>query len=133
MISQNEKISKAGYRLTLPRKTILSAVTNIPLTAQEIFGVLNKNNKAPDLVTVYRNLELLTKLGLITKVQFEDSSIRYEVAGDEHHHHLICEECGSIEDIPLEEEFLLTQVTRHTSFKVKRHHLEFFGVCNNCQ
>lgn len=130
LISQ---ITKAGYRLTTPRKTILSIVTEDPLTAQEIYQKLLNENKQYDLATVYRNLELLVQLKLVTKVQFGTGSARYEKTGKAHHHHLICEHCGSIEDIHLKEKALLQQITQTSTFKVERHSLEFFGLCKNCK
>lgn len=130
LISQ---ITKAGYRLTTPRKTILSIVTEDPLTAQEIYQKLLNENKQYDLATVYRNLELLVQLKLVTKVQFGTGSARYEMIGKAHHHHLICEHCGSIEDIHLKEKALLQQITQTSTFKVERHSLEFFGLCKNCK
>ena len=53
--------------------------------------------------------------------------------GSGHHHHLVCDNCGAIEDIPLSEALLLNQVKKQTDFQVNSHMLEFFGLCPTCQ
>jgi Fur family transcriptional regulator, ferric uptake regulator len=68
------------------------------------------------------------------QIQFQEGKLRYELAGKEHHHHLVCENCGKIEDVlsrvipALEEE-----IKNKHKFLVKRHSLEFFGLCEDCQ
>lgn len=96
--------------------------------------MLRQKGVKSDLVTVYRTLDLFTQLGLVQKTQFGDQTVRYELVGATgHHHHLVCEQCGSIEDVPLDEQMLLGQVGKKSKFQVTRHVLEFFGRCVKCQ
>ena len=95
--------------------------------------------KAPEigLATVYRTLELLSELKIVDKVNFGDGVSRYDLRkeGAKHfHHHLVCIECGSVEEI---EDDLLEDVEKiiqkDWGFQVKDHRLTFHGVCRQCQ
>jgi Fe2+ or Zn2+ uptake regulation protein len=60
---------------------------------------------------------------------------RYELA-DDHHHHLVCDTCGRIEDVttcPVEAAGLTRQIQRRTGFAVRSHVLELFGLCRSCR
>lgn len=103
-----------------------------PVDAQHLIEHLQKTLDV-DRVTVFRMLNILTEHGILRKVELGEGKARYELASTDHHH-LICENCGEIEDVSdcnligLEEEI---QMKKH--FLIKRHSLEFFGLCNNCQ
>ena len=136
MLTSNllSQFKETGYKLTKPRLEILGVLTTIPASAQEIQEILGQKKVKTDIVTIYRNLDLLIRIGLARKTQFGDKRTRYEfVTNQNHHHHLICENCGSVEDIPLNEKIIVKQVKKQTKFKVERHNLEFFGFCAKCQ
>jgi Fur family ferric uptake transcriptional regulator len=84
-------------------------------------------------VTVYRIMDYLYQNGIVDKMEFGEGKYRYEIKKN-HHHHLICTNCGKIEEVEgdflkkLEEEIYKTK-----RFKVKNHSLEFFGLCKDCQ
>ena len=87
-----------------------------------------------DLVTSYRTLELFNDLGFVQKIQFEDNIARFElIEKQNHHHHLVCIECGKREDIALDELPFIRQIQKQSDFKVQRHALEFFGFCIICR
>lgn len=104
-----------------------------PLDADEIFKHITEEHEGADRATIYRILDAFTEKGIVTKLEFGEGKYRYEIAGLDHHH-LICENCGSIEDISdcgiqeWEEE-----IQKKKGFMVKRHSLEFFGLCSVCQ
>lgn len=134
MDSVLKQLQQVGYKTTLPRREILSILNSTPTSAQGIFEILKQKQIKTDLVTIYRTLDLFTKLGFVRKTQFGDKIARFEfVASENHHHHLVCENCGDISDIPLDEKSLIKQVEQKSKFKVSRHSLEFFGVCQKCQ
>ena len=129
-------MTKIGYRYTRPRKLIFEVLEHFqkPVSAQEIFLFLNKRKKQIDLTSVYRTLDLMKKSTIVNEIEFGDGKKRYElVVGKNHHHHLICKNCGGIENIEIKEEELLSKIKTETNFKVERHTLEFFGLCPNCQ
>ena len=86
------------------------------------------------LVTIYRTLEILTKLGLICEVHAGGNCRSYLMRRpSEHHHHLICSNCGTVidfTDCDLGE--LEQRLTEETGFKINGHLLEFLGQCENC-
>ena len=135
MISNNllQDLKETGFKITVPRKEILNILSSEPKSAQEVFEVLKQKGFNPDLVTVYRTLELFTKLGLVRKTQFEDKIARFELLSNKHHHHLVCIKCGSIEDAIINEDLFIKQIKKQSNFKVERHALEFFGFCKNCK
>ncbi len=129
-----KQLRQNKYRVTQARREIIDVLTFSPLEAKEIAQRLERKGIKIDLATIYRTLERLVSLNLVSKTQFEDKVSKYELNDKQaHHHHLVCEECGSVEDIPLNEERLMNQVMTQSRFKVLRHNLEFFGLCERCQ
>ena len=104
-----------------------------PLSADVIFDHLKIEHNQADRATIYRILETFFQKGLIKRLELGEGKYRYELAGEDHHH-LICESCGAIEDISdcsISE--LEKEIAHKKKFLVKRHSLEFFGVCSTCQ
>lgn len=127
-------LQQKGYRLTKPRQEIVKVLKQYPLTAQELYDSLRKRNSVIDLTSVYRSLELFVTLGIVRTLELGEAKRRYELVDEKnHHHHLVCNTCGSIADIRITEEPFVTEVREKTTFKVDHHHLEFFGLCANCQ
>lgn len=103
-----------------------------PLDAQYLIDHLQKD-LGIDRVTVFRLLHTFVEKGLIRKLEFGEGKARYELNLGEHHH-LICEQCGTIEDISdCTISDLEKDIKEKKGFVVKYHSLEFFGVCSNCQ
>lgn len=130
-----KQLKAKGYRITSQRKYILSELSHTPITAEELFTRLQKRNIAADIVSVYRTLELFTGMNLVEEIDLGDGKKRYELYTDgNHHHHLVCNTCGKIENVNLAgEKLLLNEIALQTHFQVKRHSLEFFGFCKKCR
>ncbi len=105
-------------------------------SAQDIYGRLRQSgDKAPGLTTVYRALDSLVALGYVQVVDLGDGEKLYEVVEPgEHHHHLVCETCGTSNHLDqcMVEDFEEAIRTKY-GFQIKSHVLEIFGVCNTCQ
>ena len=126
-------LKQEGYSLTQPRRAILAVLSPTPLSAQDLEKKLKRRGIKIDLVTIYRVLDIFAKLGFVRKTQFEEKTARYEmVVGQKHHHHPICQACGTIEDIAIDEKRLIKQVEQRAKFRVQRHAVEFFGLCLKC-
>lgn len=135
-----KELHSKGYKLTPQREatlTVLLERESDHLSAEEIFLLVK--DKAPDigLATVYRTLELLSELTIVDKINFGDGVSRYDLRKegvDHFHHHLVCMECGSVEEII---EDLLGDVEKIVEddwgFHVKDHRLTFHGICKQCQ
>lgn len=139
-------IKECGRRMTLPRSIILQFMENSTghLSAEEVFTKLKQTEPSIGIATVYRNLELLTKLGIVNKFDFGDGKARYEFAqnkeGQNHHHHLVCINCKRIIDYKdfAEEEIELLKKTEQTlskkyNFEIKNHLIRFYGLCDKCK
>lgn len=87
-----------------------------------------------DLVTVYRNVASLEEAGLITKVDFRDNTVRYELRDpDAHHHHVVCKSCDQVDEVDLcAFEFMDKQLTK-MGYTGVEHSLSFFAICPRCQ
>jgi len=134
-----------GYRITIPRQIILQILdeTEGHLSAEDIYLKVYKIYPTFGLATVYRILELLVDMNLISKFDFGDGRARYElIRGAKepvHHHHLVCTNCGRIINYTdfIDEEIELIKKTEEElskkyNFKIKNHHIQFYGLCENC-
>ena len=128
-------LQDASLKTTPARLAVLSFLSENanPLTADGIFDHLKIEHGQVDRATIYRILEVFLQKGIIKRLKLDEQRSHYELVGEDHHH-LICESCGKIEDISdcniseLENEIVLKK-----KFLVKRHSLEFFGICTSCQ
>lgn len=135
-----QQLHESGFKLTPQREaTLLVLLENEKdhMSAEEIYFLVKQKSPEIGLATVYRTLEILTDLKVIDKVSFNDGLARYDLRkeGAKHfHHHLLCLECGNIEEV---EEDLLGEVEeiieQRYHFVVKDHRLTFHGICRECQ
>lgn len=135
-MSCTEIIHQSGYRLTPQRMMIIEVLHNVNhhVSAEEIFAKLKSRYPYANISTVYRTLELMKKLGLLTEIDIGDGCIRYHLLEKGHHHHLICNNCGKIFNLP-ESLFLELQsrIKRDYKFNANLRHMAIFGVCSDCQ
>ena len=129
------KLTERGYRLTPQRMMILSAIENSHdhISADEIYTQVVAKYPYVNISTVYRTLELLKELGLVTETNLGEGRVRYHPADKGHHHHLVCQECGAI--IDLDESVLASlksALLREHKFSADLRHLAIFGRCVNC-
>jgi Fur family ferric uptake transcriptional regulator len=135
-MSCKQTLQERGYRLTPQRIMVLDALHSVDrhISAEEIFAKVKAKYPYANISTVYRTLELLKELGLVTEIDLDDGRIRYHLAEKGHHHHLVCSKCGSIIDLP---ESALLQLTRALAsdyqFQADLRHLAIFGLCAKCQ
>lgn len=128
-----QQLRQKGYRMTRQRRFVLDTLTHFPQNVTKIHAQLIKKNIRINKVTIYRILDLFILLGLVSKTQFKGKTTQYELHSQSHHHHLVCNQCDRVEDILFKEEFLLKEARKYTTFRIDTHHLEFFGLCANCQ
>ncbi|MFO8052997.1 MAG: Fur family transcriptional regulator [Candidatus Omnitrophota bacterium] len=135
-----------GYRLTIPRRAILSLLnkTSKHLSAEDIYIAVRRTYPAIGLTTVYRTLEVLVGMGIVSKLDFGQGRARYELrsraAQEIHHHHLICKNCNKVIDYSnfVKEEAELIEKTEKLlenkyGFKIDEHRLQFYGLCSKCR
>lgn len=142
----HKRMMEEGMRMTQARMAVLNILSRSGKhhpSAEEIFFLAHRVNPAIGFATVYRTLDLLTRMGIIQKFDFGDGKARYEMTEESkkvpHHHHLVCNSCGKVIDYTEftdEEKELLTKVEKELSekykFKIKTHIIQFCGLCNEC-
>ncbi len=130
------KLSEHGYRLTPQRMLVLAAIENSHdhISAEEIYAQVVEKYPHVNISTVYRTLELLNRLDLVTETDMGGGRVRYHPADKGRHHHLVCQECGRIIDL---DESVLTSLRRmllhEHEFTADLRHLAIFGRCAECQ
>ena len=105
------------------------------LSAQQIFDELRGGGRRVGIATVYRVLEQLSERGLVQRIDVGEGIARYEAAlpSGEHHHHLVCDDCGKVEAFADDElERALQQVERRTGYSVAGHDVVLRGACGEC-
>lgn len=130
-----EILRERGLKATPARELILATLgaKRVPRTAQDLFDVLGKKHTI-DLVTIYRTLASFEKVGIVNRVDLRRDAVAYELAG-EHHHHIVCTECGTVEDFDacgLESLIMKVQSRAKGFAQISAHSLELFGVCRTC-
>lgn len=128
-----KQLTQHGYKLTKQRQLIIDILQDNHDRLLSVESLYDALDRAIDLSTVYRNLEVLDDCGLIHKVQAGDKSLFKLICQHDHHHHLICLECGGTEVIdycPLPE---LDRIAAEHEFLVSTHTLEVFGRCRACR
>lgn len=131
------KLTEMGYRLTPQRLMVISAIENNTgehhISAEEIFSQVTAKYPHINISTIYRTLDILEELGLVTKTDMGEGKVRYHPADEGHHHHLVCHECGDI--IDLDESVLASMkntLLKDYGFIADLKHLAIFGHCARC-
>ncbi len=119
-----QKIKEAGYKLTRPRKMVLDFLSkkHIPYRPKDIYKKLKKQI---DLVSVYRALQLFTKLEILYKEKI-NGEYQYYLANSQHHH-ITCRKCNKIECVPCDHLF-----SNIKDFTKIIHELSLSGLCRKC-
>ncbi len=130
------KLRERGYRLTLQREMVLRILHEAPdhPTAEEIYARVSAVSSAVDLSTVYRTLELLQALQLVTSFELGDGQRRYELLTVHHpHHHLLCRGCSKLLKIDAAELQPLVDALRDSQgFAAQLEHMVIPGLCREC-
>lgn len=135
MNNTKDSLRKHGSRATPGRIAILDILKKrkVPMS---IAALMEEPSIKTNQTTLYRALESLADSGVVRKVDLGHPHVHYEIIeGVPHHHHIICNSCGKIEDVEncspedLEKRVLKISKTFHI---IKNHSLEFFGTCKNC-
>lgn len=134
-MTQAETLRTAGLRPTRSRVAVLEALAreSRAVSAQQLFVALRGRPGAPGLATIYRTLSSLAEAGAVDTFRKGDESF-FRLCRDAHHHHLVCNNCGLVEEIEADEvEAWVARVSRRRSFTVTAHRADIFGLCANCR
>ena len=124
-----------GQRRTRQRQLVLDLLKSARChpTAAELFDMARAEMPRISLGTVYRNLEVLTRSGVIRKLRGVGTEARFD--GDPtQHHHVRCVECGRIDDVrDLPEDFVTGEVQNLGGYDIVGFRLDFLGICPACR
>lgn len=131
-------LRKAGQRYTRGRRGVVAVLQSAegPLTITQILA----GDRSLSQSSAYRNLTILEEVGAVTRVVTGDEFSRYELTEhlSEHHHHLICSDCGDVLDFSLDEsvesalDAALDRAAALMGFSVNAHRLDLLGTCGQC-
>ena len=124
----------SGYRLTPQRQLVLEAVAELGhATPDDIVTAVRKTASGVNISTVYRTLELLEELGLVTHTHLGHGPPTYHAATDDDHVHLVCRVCGRVtETAPELVADVVTELASTEGFHADVRHLAIFGRCRDC-
>ena len=133
------RLEGVGQRFTASREALVTALAHAerPLTIPEIADV----DSSLAVSSTYRNLTTLEAVGVVHRVVTHGDFAYYQLAEgltDRHHHHLICSNCGAVEDFDASPELeqavrgTARQIGRRTGFRTERHVVDLIGLCANC-
>jgi Fur family ferric uptake transcriptional regulator len=131
----NERLHSRGYRVTPQRTLVLCAINELGhATPEEILGRVQAAAPRVNLSTVYRTLEVLEEVGLVTHAHLGHGSPTYHSVDDEVHIHLVCGDCGGVESIPAEAaRDFLDSLDRDRGFSTDIGHMAIHGRCRACR
>jgi Fur family ferric uptake transcriptional regulator len=128
-------LREAGLSVTAVRVALLECFrsTKQPASADQLTEVLRAKHLTLNRTTVYRELTRLVEVGLIEEVLLASRARVYELSAI-HHHHAICTNCDAIQHVEIPEQLQATErlLEKQHGFTVKRHSLEFYGLCQTC-
>lgn len=132
-----ERLRGVGQRYTPQRKALVAALerARTPLSTADLVHA-----RTGPQSSVYRNLSVLEHAGVVRRVITEGEFARYELAEEltEHHHHLICSNCGKVEDVRIPPDLETTmdravdRLAKRSGFAKVRHRLDLIGTCRAC-
>lgn len=134
----SRRLARAGQRWTAGRRRVVEAFARAtaPLSVHEVNALVAP---AVPLSSLYRILADLVTAGVLIRLEFAEGFARFELDEDlaEHHHHVVCTECGLVSDLELPELERTIGTTsrtieRQSGFRTRTHRLDFFGTCDAC-
>lgn len=126
-------LKSSGLKITAPRVKILELFQKSParhMSAEDVYKLLLAEDMDIGLATVYRVLTQFEQAGLLQRHHFESGKAVFELNEGEHHDHLVCVECGRVEEF-FDEEIERRQnlVAETRGFKVREHALYLYAEC----
>jgi len=140
MDGYRQKLKKNGFKITPGREAIIAFFLNNNryATPETVWKKVNKSLPRLGLPTVYRNLEQMHKIGILTQVEGAENRFYFGLCRaknpEEHHHHIVCTKCHKIDEVKVcELENLTASIETITGFKIFEHSLQFKGLCRQCR
>jgi Fur family ferric uptake transcriptional regulator len=128
-------LRRAGHKVTHARRSVIAtlAETNGHLTAPDVVQAVQMREPGVGRASVYRTLELLTRLGLVQSSTLGGGAATYVLTPNRHHHHVVCVECHKtveFDDCVMPE--LEVRLGERLGFQFEGHLVELYGRCPDC-
>lgn len=136
-----DNLRKKGHRITPQREKIMEIFLKLPegyhLSAENLQTLFKEEKIEISLATLYRTLKFLSSNGLLRELDFGEDHKHYELnsLNKKHHHHLICNGCGSTIEFDDENliDFAKNAIAQKNNFFVIDYQFKIFGLCEKCQ
>jgi Fur family ferric uptake transcriptional regulator len=138
--SLKAELHERGWRLTPQRETILQIFQNLPtgehLSAEDLHGLLQQDGEPISLSTIYRNLKMMSRMGILRELELAEGHKHYEInqPAPYHHHHLICVRCNKTTEFKNDS---ILKMGAKTAQKEGYHLLDcqltIHAICPSCQ
>ncbi|MGB3138906.1 MAG: Fur family transcriptional regulator [Nodosilinea sp.] len=134
------ELNERGWRMTPQRETMLKTFQNLPegthLSAEDLCEQLSKEGEPISLSTIYRNLKLMARMGILRELELAEGQKRYEInqPAPHHHHHLICVRCNKT--IEFKNDSVLkagSKTADRSGYHILDCQLLIHGICPACQ
>jgi Fur family transcriptional regulator, ferric uptake regulator len=136
-MSTPHDLKNAGLKATLPRLKIINLFEQSPvrhLTAEDVYRKLLAEGLDVGLATVYRVLTQFEQAGLLVRHHFESGKAVFELNQGGHHDHLVCLQCGRVEEFfDAEIEKRQTKIARERGFEISEHALYLYAECTRAK
>ena len=133
MAHNSSDLKASGLKATLPRIKILDIFNNSQvrhLSAEDVYKILLAENMDVGLATVYRVLTQFEQAGLLCRNHFESGKAVFELNEGQHHDHLVCLDCGRVEEFyDAEIEKRQQKIAKERGFNIAEHALALYGHC----
>lgn len=134
---ESEDFKKLGLKATAPRMKILRFLESSQvrhMSAEDVYKALLEVGEDVGLATVYRVLTQFEAAGLVTRHHFEGGNSVFEIESGEHHDHILCVECGRVDEFVDETiESRQRKIAEEKGYAITDHALYIYGVCTACQ
>jgi Fur family transcriptional regulator, ferric uptake regulator len=133
-MEQQHELREKGLRLTPQRELVLNAVRELGhATPEDVAAKIHETHPGINLSTVYRNLETLENVGLVQHTHLGHGGATYHAAEELTHLHLVCENCGSVGDAPIDAAAnFVNTLSDDYGFKTDVTHFAIYGTCAEC-
>ena len=128
-------LKASGLKATFQRMNILESIeSHGHMSIDAIYEEVVKTHPSFSLATVYKNIIFMVDKGVLVEVPITGLKPKYELVKDDHIH-LVCTECGEVEDKPCDAQadVLFNSITKSENFSLSKQQINLYGVCSHCQ
>jgi len=132
MIKDIELLKEKGLKVTPQRIAIVDLLKSYGhLSISKMYELIKEKFPSISLATIYKNLNAMVDNGFVNEVKIIGQDSRYELAKASHSH-VVCKECGVMEDIMLDDSDIKDEAKKLSKFDIQSSSITFYGICQKC-